>query len=175
MKAFRAPASQSGFTLLEVMVAFVILAIALGLLLGMLSRGLHQVTQAQAETQATLYGQSLLDTVGTLELLEPGLKEGEFDHGRYRWRLQVEPAPDPAPPPPPADGQPLPQPAAALAAPLLYRVALQVEWGAAKPEQRLQLVTIRLRAPPAGEGGAASPDAAAADPAETDDQGTPTR
>jgi general secretion pathway protein I len=134
-----------GFTLLEVMVAFVILAVALGLLLGMLSRGLKQVTQAGNETEAALYAQSLLDAVGTLEAIEPGARAGEFDGGRYRWRLQVEEAPDPAPPPPPPEGEPQPNPG--LGAPVLYRVVLEVEWGARTPQQRLRYSTLRLRAP----------------------------
>jgi general secretion pathway protein I len=162
MTAIRAPRAQRGFTLLEVMIAFVILAVALGLLLGMLSRGLHQVTQAQSESEAAMYAQSLLDAVGTLEPIEPGVRAGQFQGGRYRWRLQVEPAADPAPPPLPPDGTPLPQPATAPGAPLLYRLALQVEWGAAQPAQRLQLVTLRLRAPPGGA--APGADAAAAEP-----------
>lgn len=145
---------QGGFTLLEVMVAFVVLAAALGLLLGMLSRGLKQVTQAQAETEASLHAQSLLDQLGTLETLEPGSSDGDFDDGRYRWRLQVSEAEDPAPPPPPDDGTPAPVAPIALGAPLLYRVVLDVEWGAASPAQQLQFSTLRLRAPPLPEAGA---------------------
>jgi general secretion pathway protein I len=140
-----------GFTLLEVMVAFVILAVALGLLLGMLSRGLKQVAQAGNETEASLYAQSLLDTLGTLEPIEPGTRAGEFDDGRYRWRLQVDQAADPAPPPPPPDGAPPPDPGAG--APVLYRAVLEVEWGARTPAQRLRYSTLRLRSPPNGEAG----------------------
>ena len=138
---------QQGFSLLEVMVAFVLLAAALGLLLGMLSRGLKQVTQAGNETEASLYAQSLLDELGTLQTIEPGVRDGNFASGRYRWRLQVSPAPDPAPPPPPADGQPAPAPVEGLPVPLLYRVVLDVEWGAALPAQHLRFATLRLRAP----------------------------
>ena len=65
---------QRGFSLLEVMVAFVVLAVALGLLLGMLSRGLKQVTQAGNETEASLHAQSLLDALGTLEPLQAGVR-----------------------------------------------------------------------------------------------------
>jgi general secretion pathway protein I len=150
--------SHKGFTLLEVMVAFVVLAAALGLLLGMLSRGLHQITQSQSETEASLYAQSLLDAVGTLEPLQPGASEGNFARGRYRWRLQVDQAEDPAPPPLPADGAPPAQPVETDGAPLLYRVRLDVEWGAAAPAQRLHYDTLRLRAPPGpgGDAGAAT-------------------
>jgi general secretion pathway protein I len=148
-----------GFTLLEVMLAFVVLAVALGLLLGMLSRGLKQVTQSQAETEAALYAQSLLDELGTLAPLQPGVRDGEFGNGRYRWRLQVAPARDPAPPPPPEEGAPTPQPVATDGAPVLYRVLLEVEWGAAAPAQKLRFETLRLRAPPAdGSGGQAATD-----------------
>jgi general secretion pathway protein I len=150
--------TQRGFTLLEVMLAFVVLAVALGLLLGMLSRGLKQVTQSQAETEAALHAQSLLDALGTLEPLQPGARDGEFEHGRYRWRLQVAQAQDPAPPPPPEEGAPAPQPVATDGAPLLYRVLLDVEWGAATPAQKLRFETLRLRAPPSD--GAAEPAAA---------------
>jgi general secretion pathway protein I len=146
MKASRV--SQNGFTLLEVLVAFVILAVALGLLLGMLSRGLGQVSRSGDETEATLHAQSLLDTVGTLEPITPGSRDGEFEQGRYRWHLQVAPAPDPAPPPPPPAGSPAPVPVPGLATPILYRVALDVQWGAAGPRQRLHFDTLRLRAPP---------------------------
>ena len=166
-----------GFTLLEVMIAVVILATALGLLLGMLSRGLRQVTQSQAETEATLYAQSLLDQVGTLEAIAPGAREGVFADGRYRWRLQVVPTVDPAPPPPPADGSPAPQAVVTDSAPMLYRVLLDVQWGGASPAQRLHFETLRLRAPPtAGEG---EGDAGAGEAADTaNDAGTaqaPTR
>jgi general secretion pathway protein I len=139
------PRRSRGFTLLEVMVAFVILAVALGLLLGMLSRGLKQVTQAGNETEAALHAQSLLDAFGTLEAIEPGARDGEFDGGRYHWRLQVDEAPDPAPPPPPPEGEPQPNPG--LGAPVLYRIVLEVEWGARTPAQRLRYSTLRLRTP----------------------------
>jgi general secretion pathway protein I len=146
--------SQRGFTLIEVIVAFAVLAMALGLLLGMLSRGLGQVKQAGNETEATLHAQSLLDTLGTLGPIAPGATDGDFEDGRYRWRLQVAETRDPAPPPPPAPGEPLPpaQPPTGLAVPVLYRVALDVQWGAAGPRQRLHFETLRLRAPPQGEG-----------------------
>jgi general secretion pathway protein I len=150
-----------GFTLLEVMLAVVILATALGLLLGMLSRGMHQVTQAQAESEAAMYAQSLLDQVGTLENIEPGSKDGEFAQGRYHWHLQVAPTTDPAPPPPPEAGAPPPQPVQTEGAPVLYRVALDVDWGEGGPAQHLRFETLRLRGPPeAGSEAATAIDAA---------------
>jgi len=144
-------ARQAGFTLLEVVLAVVILATALGLLLGMLSRGLHQITRAQSESEAAMYAQSLLDQVGTLEPIAPGAREGEFAQGRYHWRLQIAPATDPAPPPPPEAGAPPPQPVQTEGAPILYRLALDVQWGGAGAEQRLHFETLRLRGPTAAD------------------------
>ena len=135
-----------GFTLLEVMVAFVLLAVAMGLLLSMLSRGLAQVRRAQDETEASLHAQSLLDAVGVLEPLQPGQRQGEFDGGRYRYRLEVEEVEDPTPPPPLVPGAP-PAPEA-LAGPRLYRVALVVAWGEPSPRRELRYVTLRARTPP---------------------------
>ena len=89
-----------GFTLLEVLLAFVILAAASGLLLGMLSGGLGQVARARSDTEASLYAQSLLDGVGVLAPIAPGARDGEFGGGRYHYRLQIAEVPDPAPAPP---------------------------------------------------------------------------
>ena len=141
---------QQGFTLLEVILAVVVLATALGLLLGMLSRGVKQVSQAQAESEAAMHAQSLLDMVGTLEPIEAGASEGRFADSRYRWRMQVVPAADPAPPPAPQEGSPEQQAMPTDSAPILYRVVLDVEWGDAGPGQKLHVETLRLRAQPEG-------------------------
>jgi general secretion pathway protein I len=130
--------------LLEVMLAFVLLAVALGLLMGMLSGGLKQVNEAGRATEATLHAQSLLDALGALEPIVPGTKSGEFDDGRYRWTLAVEPTDDPAP----LSLDAGPPPAAPLeGGPRLYRVALDIEWNKGGPRERLRYVTLRARTP----------------------------
>lgn len=137
-----------GFTLLEVMLAFTILAVAMGLLLGMLSRGLGQVRKSQDETEATLYAQSLLDQVGVVEAMQTGQKVGEFDNGRYRYRLETteieDPSPAPALPPTIVDA------GTAINAPRIYRIALAVSWGGANAPRELKFVTLRVRSPPLG-------------------------
>ena len=135
-----------GFTLIEVLVAFVLLAVAMGLLLSMLSRGLAQVRRAQDETEASLQAQSLLDALGVIEPIAPGERGGEFEGGRYRYRLQVEEIPDPTPEPPQAPGAP-PAPEA-MAGPTLYRVALVVSWGDGSAAHQLRYATLRARTPP---------------------------
>jgi general secretion pathway protein I len=141
-----ADARVRGFTLLEVMLAFVLLATAMGLLIAMLSNGLHQVRQAQSETEASLHAQSLLDQIGVLEAIVPGQSRGEFDQGRYRYELEITETSDPAPAP---ESTVAAGASTTLGAPRIYRVALAVTWGAGQPAQRLNFVTLRARAPPA--------------------------
>ena len=141
-------ASNRGFTLLEVMLAFVLLAVALGLLLGMLSGGLKQVSEAGHATEATLHAESMLDALGTLEPIAPGHKEGTFADERYRWTLDIETADDPAPLATDVAASP-----PLLGGPVLYRVALEVRWGQGRPRERLRFVTLRARTP-ADVGGA---------------------
>jgi general secretion pathway protein I len=136
--------STRGFTLLEVLLAFVILAAASGLLLGMLSGGLGQVARSRSATEASLHAQSLLDSLGVLEPVAPGEREGEFEGGRYRYHLQIVETPDPIRPPPdalaPVNAQ------IVAGAPKLYRVALDLRWGERSTEQ-LHFATLRARVP----------------------------
>lgn len=140
-----------GFTLLEVMLAFALLAFAMSLLIGMLANGLHQVSRAEGATEATLHAQSLLDPVGTLEPIAAGSREGYFDGNRYHWRMQITPVGDPAPRTAPAT--PLTPAAGALAPPVLYRVVLDISWGDGQPAQTLHFVTLRARSTSPGNGG----------------------
>lgn len=135
-----------GFTLLEVMLAFVILAVSMGMLLGMLSRGLGQVRTSQDETEATLHAQSLLDQIGVIDPVQPGERSGEFDNGRYRYRLDTTEIEDPSPAPalPPA----LVDPSTAINAPKVYRVALVVSWGPSGSPRQLRFTTLRARSAP---------------------------
>lgn len=139
---------QGGFTLLEVMLAFVLLSVALAMLVGMLSNGLRQVQQAQGETEATLYAQSLLDQLGKLEPIVPGRSDGEFDNGRYQYQLDIQKTDDPAAAPVAEEAEQL-QPANAPG-PDLYRISLAVTWGAAGPAQQLRFTTLRARIPAVG-------------------------
>jgi len=130
-----------GYTLVEVIIAFAVLALALTLLLGTLSGATRQVRWADDAGRASLHAQSLIDQLGVGEALAAGRTEGDFENGRYRWQLDVQPWRDPAQPPDqPRD----------LSAPLLLAVSLRVAWGDAA-NQQLQVSTLRLVQPePAG-------------------------
>lgn len=135
--------TQRGYTLIEVIVAFALLALALSLLLGTLSGAARQVRWSGDAGRAALHAQTLLDQVGVGEALQPGQSDGEVDDGRYRWTLTVSPWTDPTLPP---TTQPR-----ALAGPRMLELVMTLQWGDGGPRQRLQLRT--LRAAPADTGG----------------------
>ncbi|MET0809006.1 MAG: hypothetical protein ABWX93_09660, partial [Pseudoxanthomonas sp.] len=82
--------------LIEVIVAFALLALALSFLLGALSTASRQVRIADQSGRATLHAQSLLAQVGVGETLQVGHTEGSLEEGRYRWTLDVARYADPA-------------------------------------------------------------------------------
>ena len=116
-------ARQRGYTLIEIIVAFAILALGLTLLLGTLSGATRQVRAAGDAGRAALHAQSLLDEFATLP--QPQHREGDLEQGRYHWQLDVTPWQDPSP-------QQAATPADPNAARLLH-VRLRVAWAMAAP------------------------------------------
>ncbi|MFC3551516.1 prepilin-type N-terminal cleavage/methylation domain-containing protein [Lysobacter cavernae] len=129
---------QRGYTLLEVIVAFALLALGLTLLLGTLSGAARQVRWSGDAGRAALYAQSLMAQVGVGESLAAGQRSGEFEQGRYRWSLGVAPWTDRVAA---ATQQPV-----GLAEPRLFEITLAVEWGDGNSGQRLRLRTLRSAA-----------------------------
>ncbi|MBP6799250.1 MAG: prepilin-type N-terminal cleavage/methylation domain-containing protein [Luteimonas sp.] len=134
----RVPTTQRGFTLLEIIVAFAVLGLALTLLLGTLSGGTRQVRWSADSGRAALHAQSLLDATGVGEVLKPGRSVGEFEDGRYRWVMDVAPYVDRSRPPPRMVD---------AFAPRLMQLQLTVAWGEGGPRERLQLQSLRLVQP----------------------------
>lgn len=130
--------AAGGFTLLEVLVAFALLALALTLLLGTLSGAARQVAEADQRTRAVLLAQSLLARQGVEEPLQEGTHEGRWDNGAYRWTLQVVPYAEPR-----AGAAVGPAPTDAAGGPRLLELQLQVRWSDA-PRDVLQWRTLRL-------------------------------
>ena len=69
---------ERGYTLIEVIVAFGVLALGLTLLLGTLSGATRQVRDSEQAGRAALHAQSLLAQAGVGEALQPGQRDGEF-------------------------------------------------------------------------------------------------
>ena len=129
-----------GFTLLEVIIAFAVLALALTLLLGTLSGSAREVRASADAGRAAMHAQSLLDQVGVGEALRPGSRDGEFEDGRYRWNLSIGRYVDPT-----RRARDTIEPGA----PQLLLLALHVEWGEGGPRERLDLQSLRLAQPDA--------------------------
>ncbi|MFT3790127.1 MAG: prepilin-type N-terminal cleavage/methylation domain-containing protein [Rudaea sp.] len=137
---------QGGFTLVELIAAFVIFALGFGILLEVLGDAIHTTRQAQQATQAALYAQSLLDAQGIGEPLREGGSSGDFDD-TYHWQLNVVRYQ-----PQIAAGSTM---APALAAPgqaELFQLELVVSWGNQYLQHHARFVTLRSMTPPKAGG-----------------------
>ena len=99
----RARLHQAGFTLLETMIALMILAVGLVTLLELFAGSVRLGSKASSRTQAALYGQNVMDRTFALDVLEDGEDGGELPGG-YSWQVRVrEIYPDDDDDRPPAD------------------------------------------------------------------------
>lgn len=124
--------SQQGFSLIEVIAAFLIFAVGFGVLLQILTSSLRVAHRSEDYTQATLWAQSKLDTVGVGEALKEGSDHGTFDD-RYRWDMEVQQIQ----PPDVAGGVDENLPIE------LYQISLTVAWGVPGREHSTRFETIR--------------------------------
>lgn len=124
------PRSQEGFTLLEVLVAFVLLASMLGVILNINSRALDTTARAGDRQLALMLAQSEMDRVLAERELRLGRWRGRFDDERFEWELEVS-----------RFTFPDDDPALESDAPTPYEIAIHVSWDR---NQSLSLNTIRL-------------------------------
>jgi general secretion pathway protein I len=131
----------NGFTLLEVVVALAIAAVALVGLFQAGSGGLFVVDTAARAQEAVQRAQSHLAAVGR----SAALVQGEFtddDGGGYRWRLRVRPVAT----------REAPAPDVNSAAPTtLYDVEVAISWAGRNGDRSVALKTLRLGTPATGE------------------------
>ena len=126
--------SADGFTLLEALLALTIFAVSFALVLESLGRGMSNARAAAHLTQAALWAQNRLDSIGVTEKLAPLSESGQFNRD-YRFELQVEPY-IPADSPNAADNNFPVQ---------LFRVELSVIWMVQGRERRERFVTIKSK------------------------------
>jgi len=135
---------RSGFTLLEVMVALAILALAITTMLQLSSQALR-LLRVSGEHQGAI---QLADRVAReKEPEQEGVESGE--EGMFRWERRVTVVPVPR--------ELLGPGVAAAAAPQLLSVAVAVRWGAGRG---VELATMRAVLPP-GDGATPAPTTSA--------------
>ena len=128
--------TQAGFTLLEVVVAFVLLALTLITVFQIFSAGLARAGDLGEYSRALVVAQSRLAVAGIEEKIEgPSETRGESEDRKYRWTLTIQPyeeAPEPG----------APQPQSSLA---MFRIDATVAWeGADGRARNLKLSTLTL-------------------------------
>lgn len=122
---------QLGYTLLEVLVAFTILATALPILFRIFSTGVSNINSASEYSHAVLIAESKIDALGRAVDLHPELTQG-IESETFRWTRTISNTELPI-----GDITAAPTIAA-------YRVHVAVEWMAGRNLRRLELATIRL-------------------------------
>lgn len=80
---------QSGFSLLEVVVAFAILALTLGVLMQIFSRALSTTALSGEYSRAATLAEARLNAVGNEIPLEVGSYSGEPEDG-FSWEVAIE-------------------------------------------------------------------------------------
>ena len=81
---------QAGFTILEVLVGFLVAALLLSVILSAFSDGMRSFVQADRLSQASLVAQSRLAELGHSAPLQPGNYQGR-DAAGYSWQVAIAP------------------------------------------------------------------------------------
>ncbi|GBC97599.1 hypothetical protein HRbin17_00087 [bacterium HR17] len=120
---------SAGFTLVELVVAFVILSIGIVAILELVGQSARNARLARNRTQAAMLAQQKMEELLAQPDLQPGNLEGDFGdrYPQFRWSAQV---------------QALPTDSAVTPAPLL-QVSVVVEWREGNQPQSVQLDTLQ--------------------------------
>ena len=81
---------QQGFSLLEILIAFSILALSLGILLKIFSAGVNNAVVAEDYTVAVQIAESLMAKTGVETPFQAGQASGE-ENEKYHWLVEVSP------------------------------------------------------------------------------------
>lgn len=123
-----------GFTLLEVLLAFTIFAIALAVVLQIIASSTRATVRAKADTEMALMAQSVMETVGIDVPLESGVWSGSA-LDEYDWVLEISDL-DPSVL---ADAPQL----AELIGTRFYRIDLDIRWDNGRYVREEHFSTIR--------------------------------
>jgi general secretion pathway protein I len=133
------PSRAGGFSLIEVLAAFVILALVGTALFRLFSGALGNASLADEYGRATLYAESRLAALGVETPLREGSFQGNSEDGTYTWSATIAPFSPPGTTPD-MEG------AAAAMAVRLWRLAVTVHWPGATPgsERSISLASARV-------------------------------
>ena len=124
---------QQGFSLLEILIAFSILALSLGILLKIFSAGVNTAGVAGDYTAAVQIAESLMAKTGVETPLQAGQSTG-LENNRYHWRVDVSPF----------NFNPDNTDISAITA-VLFKVKVVVDWGDGNTTDRqVELITLKL-------------------------------
>ncbi len=130
----RSTSCCAGYTLIEVLVAFVILSLALTVLLRIFSGGLRSVSLSSQYAHAILVAEAQLASADTPAALVPGTTTGT-DGEAFHWTRRV------------SDYRPGPAREAGAALVSAYQVEVDVEWRQAGKTRTVSLSGLRLGYP----------------------------
>lgn len=127
-----APVLQQGFTLIEILVAISILAIALVVVLQLFSGALKSGRISDEYTRGIFYAKEKMDEALLSDPLTPGVKQGQIDD-TYQWRVEVVRKQRPE-----EEASKLPFD--------MFQIIVQVSWGSGMEDngKRFQLSTIKI-------------------------------
>ncbi len=131
-------ARDGGFSLLEVLAAFVILSLVATALFELFGGALRNLAAADDWSRAVLVAESRLAEAADVRPLREATQSGEADDGRIRWQTRV------APWEPPGVDPELARVSEAMTT-RLWRVEVDVTFpGLAGGERRFALATVRM-------------------------------
>jgi general secretion pathway protein I len=120
---------SAGFTLLEVVIALMILGLSIGVLFQTLSTSLGRLADAKGEALAVSVAQSVLARVGADIPLKTGTQTGTYGED-IRWHVNIEPYVHDGK----LNGRVIPA----------VKVVVTTSWGALESEHEFHLTTIRF-------------------------------
>ncbi len=125
-------AKHRGMTLIEVLVAFVVLSVTMAVILQIFSGGMRNARLAEGYNRALFLAQSQMASVGQEQKLAVGESSGSVGDGLH-WRVTIDGYDDEGA----VERYALTQ--------RLYQVRVRVDWNSGDGQQRqVQLVSLRL-------------------------------